>query len=200
MPNNVLATGTMSEEFKQILNEDGKLVVTDTSMNKDKNAFLTEYLTKNLYVNVSNYNEENSTCDITINGETHTIEIVYEEKISEEFKRILNEEGELPISSSSKNGVEYKINNYLTIKSEADENYRFSSYGFAYNNGVFTNINMIDENFTKATIKMLKKDGKVQEQHIVKLSYLTEQSEEFKKILNEDGKRVINAVKPDERK
>lgn len=197
MPKNVLAIGTMSEEFKQILNEDGKLVVTDTSMNEDKNAFLTEYLRKKLYGNVSNYNQENSTCDITINGETHTIEIIYDEKISEEFKKILNEEGKLPISSSSKNGVEHKINSYLTTQSQADENYSFSLDGYS-NTGVFTY--MIDENYTKATIKMRNKNGGLQEQHIVEFSYLTEKSEEFQKLLNEDGKRVINAVKPDERK
>ena len=209
IPNNVFATEEMSEQFKQILNEDGKLVVTDTTISKDKNRFLTEYLSKYssyiseayYYFEVSNYNEENSTCDITISGqvyETHTIEIIYEEKISEEFKKILNEEGKLPISSSSKNGVENKIGRSLSIK---DENYHFTSWGMVYNNdGILTNINMIDENLTKATIRMLNKDGKVLEQHIVEFSYLTEQSEEFKKILNEDGKRVINAVKPNKRK
>ena len=209
IPNNVFATEEMSEQFKQILNEDGKLVVTDTTISKDKNRFLTEYLSKYssytseayYYFEVSNYNEENSTCDITISGqvyETHTIEIIYEEKISEEFNKILNEEGKLPISSSSKNGVENKIGRSLNIN---DENYHFTPCGYGYNNdGVLTNINMIDENLTKATIRMLNKDGKVLEQHIVEFSYLTEQSEEFKKILNEDGKRVINAVKPNKRK
>ena len=209
IPNNVFATEEMSEQFKQILNEDGKLVVTDTTISKDKNRFLTEYLSKYssytseayYYFEVSNYNEENSTCDITISGqvyETHTIEIIYEEKISEEFKRILNEEGKLPISSSSKNGVGNKIDRSLNIK---DENYHFSSYGYGYtDDGILTNINMIDENLTKATIRMLNKDWKLLEQHVVELSYLTEQSEEFKKILNEDGKRVINAVKPNKRK
>lgn len=209
IPNNVFATEEMSEQFKQILNEDGKLVVTDTTISKDKNRFLTEYLSKYssytsetyYYFEVSNYNEENSTCDITISGqvhETHTIEIVYEEKISEKFKRILNEEGKLSISSSNKNGVEHKIGGSLNIN---DEVYHFTSWGYVYNNeGILTNINMIDENLTKATIRMLNKDMKLLEQHVVEFSYLTEQSEEFKRILNEDGKRVINAVKPDKRK
>lgn len=43
----------MSEEFKNILNEDGKLIVKDTTMRDNKYEVLNEYLSK---YNGTNYN------------------------------------------------------------------------------------------------------------------------------------------------
>lgn len=205
----------IGEELKTILNEEGKLVVTDTTMSEDRLAFLNDYISKyNLNgeysFGVRNYNEVDSTCDILVyrnNGcsQNNDIEIVFEEKISDDFKTILKLKDEkFQVPSSTKNGVVDKLESYFETISELNENYTFNVAAYTIINEeesteedlVYDSGSYIDENCTKATIQMRDKNWKILEQHIVELSYLTEQSEEFKKLLNKNGELVFNSVKP----
>lgn len=89
----------MSEKFKNILNEDGKLIVKDTTMRDNKYEVLNEYLSKyngtNYNFYIVNHKEDFSTCKIARsvvnNGtpEEYEIKVVFQEKVSEEFKSIL---------------------------------------------------------------------------------------------------------------
>lgn len=189
---------TMSDEFKQILNEEGKLVITDTTMAEDKTMFIWEYLQRyatDTYVfNVWEFNEENSTCNISLStgGESYWVDVVFEEQYSDDFKAILKD-GKFQIPASNKNGVSERLSSYLyTISNEK------YSYQIACNNTMEGSFPYIDENGTKATIKIVDKTNnwRVAEQHVVELSYLTEQSEEFKKELNKEGKLVFDSANP----
>jgi len=205
---NVFATDTMPDELKQILNEEGKLVITDTTMAEDKFKFIQEYVSKynvdgEYWFEVNNYNEENSTCDITVRGETYNVEIIYEEVISDEFKTILKD-GKIHIPSSTKIGVVDKINSCFYKLAESNEEYQFrvATYGVlneeesTEEDKIYDEVPYIDENCTKVTIQMRDKNWKLLEQHTVEISYLTEKSDAFKKELNKDGKLVFNSVKP----
>ncbi len=197
IPNKVLAT-EMSEEFKNILNDEGELVVTDTTMYEDKVMFLWEYLlnygTSDYSFAVNYYNEEDDTCSISIThtDETHTVPVVYEEKYSDEFKTILKD-GKIELPTSSKNFSAEWIETYL--QRLGDENYFFeiASY-YDYEKGDY--IKLINEDNTKATVVMRENGGSKSERHIIEFVKVTEQSENYKKYLNEDGKLVVNGIKP----
>lgn len=202
VPSKVLATFPegMSEKFKEILNKEGKLVVTDTNMGKDKRTFLNDYLTR---YQKSDYNfviysgnEDYSVCNIARNmftnpseNESYDIEVVYQEKYSDEFKSILKD-GKLEILSSSKNDRKPKVSNSVSILS--NDKYRF--YVVSENGQP-----LINEDCTKATIKMQENTTtfpQKSEQHVVELSWITEQSKEFKKLLNKNGELEFNSVQP----
>lgn len=191
---------TMSDEFKQILNDEGKLVVTDTTLSENKITFLKEYL-NNKY-KVSNYNEENSTCDLTFfnTNETHNIEVVYEERISDDFNSILKN-GKLQIPSSSKNGVRESIDRYLQRISEDNQKYYFGCSYYEHNEEgeeAEDETVLINKECTKVTIRMKNRETGILEQHTVEILYLTKMSENFKKKLNlnESGKLILNSTEP----
>lgn len=193
----------MSEEFKNILNEDGKLVVKDTTMRDNKYEVLNEYLSK---YNGTNYNfyivdhkEDFSTCKIArsvVNSgtpEEYEIEVVFQEKFSEEFKSILKN-GKLEIRTSNQNNMKEKISRYLRALSEKNPNYTFSISN--YYDGT-KSVDLINEDCTKVTIRMGSKSSyKTVEQHVVEVTCNSEKSEEFKNYLNKNGKIEMNAVKP----
>jgi len=207
---NVFATDTMPDELKQILNEEGKLVITDTTMAEDKLKFLNEYVNEykpdgEKKLQIKNYSEENSTCDIVISDtdKTYNVEIVYEEKISDDFKTILKD-GKVQVPSSTKNGVFDKLKSYFERISELNENDTFNVATYQILNEeesteedpIYDDVGYINENCTKVTIQMRNKSWTLLEQHTVELSYLTEKSDAFKEALNKDGKIVFNSVKP----
>ena len=191
----------MSQEFKNILNEEGKLVVKDTTMLENKLNALNEYLSK--YSNQSysfyalDYNEELSKATImrSISGgsqpEQYEIEVVYKEEFSEDFKKILKD-GKLEIRTSVQNNTKERISKSLFTLKSADYRFEISNY---YDGSKSTAL--INEECTKATIRMVRlSDGKPVEQHIVEITYNSEKSNKFKTFLNKDGKIQINGVKP----
>ena len=193
----------MSEEFKNILNEDGKLVVKDTTMRDNKYEVLNEYLSK---YNGTNYNfyivdhkEDFSTCKIArsvVNSgtpEEYEIEVVFQEKFSEEFKSVLKN-GKLEIRTSNQNNMKEKISRCLRSLSEKNPNYTFSISN--YYDGT-KSVDLINEDCTKVTIRRGSKSSyKTVEQHVVEVTCNSEKSEEFKNYLNKNGKIEMNAVKP----
>ncbi len=204
VPNKVFAAipEGMSQEFKNILNEEGQLVVKDTTMLNDKLAVVREYLSKfgdvqkySFYA--LDYDENLSKCTITRNifdsttPEQYEIEVVFEEEYSENFKSILKN-GKLEIRTSVQNNKKDKINKSLIALRNANYRFEISNY---YDGSKSTAL--INEECTKATIGMRKNsDGRLVEQHIVEIVYNPEKSNEFKAFLNKDGKIQINGVKP----
>ena len=98
----------MSEEFKSILNEEGQFVVTDTMNNDNKNWLLSDAIMR---CNTDKYNfgaiyTENSDIVTILRHDNETgnelerydIEIVYQEKFSEDFKKI-TDNGEIVITT-----------------------------------------------------------------------------------------------------
>ena len=191
---------TISEEFKQILNEEGKLVVTDTSMYEDTRVFVNNYLSKyaseayTSYFFINAYDETTSKCKIArmknnILVEEHTVDVIFQEKVSVDFNKILTN-GKFLVPSSTQSYLNDILGNYLNGISLSDEKYIYSiAIGSTGNM-------LINDEATKATIQMKNKKQNVLEQHIVDLTYLTEKSETFKKELNKDGKLVFNSVEP----
>lgn len=193
----------MSEEFKNILNEDGKLIVKDTTMRDNKYEVLNEYLSKyngtNYNFYIVNHKEDFSTCKIARsvvnNGtpEEYEIEVVFQEKVSEEFKSILKN-GKLEIRTSNQNNMKEKISRYLRALSEKNPNYTFSISN--YYDGT-KSVDLINEDCTKVTIRMGSKSSyKTVEQHVIEVTCNSEKSEVFKNYLNKNGKIEMNAVKP----
>lgn len=195
------AEAGMSDEFKQILNEEGKLVVTDTTMAENKTEFLRNYVMKyntDTYYFIASYNEDEKAyyiekCPISDGFyEIHKIELVFEEKISDDFKSILKD-GKLELPTTSKNISEEWLTRY--VSSLGNDEYYVSVAGY-YDEEKQQWVSYVNKEYTEATIVMsAKSDGK-SEQHIVELTKITKQSEEFKKLLNKDGKLEINAVVP----
>lgn len=193
----------MSEEFKNILNEDGKLVVKDTTMRDNKYEVLNEYLSKyngtNYNFYIVNHKEDFSTCKIArsvVNSgtpEEYEIEVVFQEEFSEEFKSILKN-GKLEIRTSNQNNMKEKISRCLRALSEKNPNYTFSISN--YYDGT-KSVDLINEDCTKVTIRMGSKSSSTTvEQHVVEVTCNSEKSEEFKNYLNKNGKIEMNAVKP----
>ena len=193
----------MSEEFTNILNEDGKLVVKDTTMRDNKYEVLNEYLSKyngtNYKFYIVNHKEDFSTCKIArsvVNSgtpEEYEIEVVFQEEFSEEFKSILKN-GKLEIRTSNQNNMKEKISRCLRSLSEKNPNYTFSISN--YYDGT-KSVDLINEDCTKVTIRRGSKSSyKTVEQHVVEVTCNPEKSEEFKSYLNKNGKIEMNAVKP----
>lgn len=184
----------MSEEFKNILNEEGKLVITDTSNSQNKNQvfvnIFNKYETDEYGFQAYFIDVENTKCRIqryeknpyTI-LESYDIEIKYEEKYSDEFKQI-TKDGNILITSSSLNGKEMLLLNYCNL-------FRNDNFSF--------NITDLNEDKTVGTMQMYKRDGenyKFAEQHLIKITYEEKYSDEFKKV-TKDGNITIRASRDD---
>lgn len=195
IPNNVFATDSTIEEIEELLNEEGKLVVTDSTMLENKWYFIWEYLLKygtDTYTfNLDPVDEENSIYYISILGKGgKEVEVVFAEDVySDAFKSVLKD-GKLQVPSSNKNNVAERISDYLYSVSEGNKTNQFNI------TNPMTYDAFIDEDCTKVTLRMLNEKGVVVEQHVVELSFLTKQSDEFKSVLK-DGKFVFDAAKPD---
>lgn len=87
LPMTAFATQTeMSDEFKELLNEKGELVINAVKpiTDEEKDFYMMEYMlilsNYEVYVDTSTYDEENSTADVTYWGETdetHNVKIVF---------------------------------------------------------------------------------------------------------------------------
>ena len=195
--NNVFATDSTIEEIEELLNDEGKLVITDSTMLENKWYVIWEYLLKygtdtyTFFVDEEPVDEENSIYYISIPGKGgKNVEVVFAEDVySDEFKSVLKD-GKLQVPSSNKNNVAERISDYLYSVSEENKTNQFNI------TNPMTYDAFIDEDCTKVTLRMLNEKGVVVEQHVVELSFLTKQSDEFKSVLK-DGKFVFDAAKPD---
>jgi len=126
LPKNVMATGEMTDEFKQILNEEGKIVIPNSTKNLSVD-YITSYVLNlsngNYSFNVAaSWNEQEKEwlpmvsedfSEVTItmseqnssNNEQHLVEIVYIKEKSEEFQQLLNDEGKLVFKSSKPENI-----------------------------------------------------------------------------------------------
>ena len=116
---------------------------------------------------------------------------VFAEEMSNEFKEILNEDGKFVIKSSSKNITAQNIEEYISRKT----NYKFHLATESVSEYPYWKY-LIDDDLSKGTIRLSGSMDKPQEDHVVEFVYITEKSDEFKKLLNKDGKLVINSIKP----
>ena len=77
LPNKAFAN-EMSDEYKKLLNEDGKLVIDSIKpSNEDEFISVFELLVLKDGMSYSNIANNFSSCDLTFNNETHTVEIAY---------------------------------------------------------------------------------------------------------------------------
>ncbi|MBR6505154.1 MAG: hypothetical protein IKT41_05590, partial [Clostridia bacterium] len=198
---NILYEEKYSDDFKKIFNKDNnKILITSSSLN-GKKALIDEYAkqfeTDGLIYDCKEINEDGTICTIAISGideatryqyviEQHVVNVIYEEKISDEFKNRLNENGTIIIKSSRDYDKEDLIRKYCNAISEECK--------------IYFDLDSINENATACTISMYEQDKnyntKFIEKHIVNVVYDKKMSDDFKNVLNKDGKFVINSVKP----
>lgn len=196
MPSNVFAAipDGISEEFKAILNENGEIVITDTSNVENNFELLLDVLekhsTENYKFAVYSNNEDVTLCgigkyDTETNAELEAYEIVvkYEEKYSEEFKKILDENGNFVITNTGCNGINELV--YIQCNLVSTEEYNFSPFFFENWDGTTCTIQMyeIDENYNNTLV----------EQHVVNIVKDEQFGDEFKKLLNDGNKIVITS-------
>ncbi|MGN0375420.1 MAG: hypothetical protein ACI4EN_07965 [Butyrivibrio sp.] len=198
-----------SDEFAAILNSDNKFqvpsntkdgvitLINDTLYRKDSEDYRFCVATDVDWVPLINDDFTKTTIIMEqYNGsdwvkvERHIVDLVYLTEPSDVFESILLNNGKFQVPSSTKSGVGNILTNYLNTLSDASEDYRFQiAYDDEFNY-------LIDADGTRAVIQMRDESGILLEQQSVELSYLTEKSNAYKSILNNDGKLVINAVKP----
>lgn len=192
IPNNVSAAFPegMSDDFKAILNSEGQLVVTDSSY-EDKDFFLTNYLNRfvpadsDYFFAINSHNEDYSVCNIARNvtsddtlSEAYDIEVIYQEKFGDEFKK-LTDDGEITIPSTSLGEEWILVWNHLN---------KFSSDKYS-----FDTLSYSDGEKTYYTISLQDLETcRVVEQHAVNITYNEVFSDEFKKF-SSDGKLVITS-------
>lgn len=191
------ADDSMSAEFREILNGEGKFVVTGTTMEDDV-VFeeLKKYGTDEYFFSIL-FNADAGTGSITLNyyegvheSETHTVEVVFAESFSDEFATILNDVHKFQVPSSTKDGVEELIAVKLSQMSNGSQIFDFARDLDNNNNP------LINEDCTKATIVMWDSERRRPiERHIVDLVYLTEPSDAFKTILTNGKLQVPSSVK-----
>ncbi|MBO5097043.1 MAG: hypothetical protein J6B96_01865 [Agathobacter sp.] len=191
----------MSDAFKAILNEDGKLLVTESS-GEDAQSFLSGYIARKANATsdgsysftLDEYRAEDGTCVISrIDNmdysylETYELEIVYEDVYSDAFKAIF-EDGKVVVSSYSENGADAMQSVLMGHFSKYDT--ESCSFQASY----------VNEDATECTVSMYQYDQygsmSLAEQHIVQVTYDEKYSEEFLSYLNSDGKFEMNSVLP----
>ncbi|MBE5888033.1 MAG: hypothetical protein E7283_04265 [Lachnospiraceae bacterium] len=191
----------MSDAFKAILNEDGKLLVTESS-GEDAQSFLSGYIARKANATsdgsysftLDEYRAEDGTCVISrIDNmdysclETYELEIVYEDVYSDAFKAIF-EDGKVVVSSYSENGADAMQSVLMGHFSKYDT--ESCSFQASY----------VNEDATECTVSMYQYDQygsmSLAEQHIVQVTYDEKYSEEFLGYLNSDGKFEMNSVLP----
>lgn len=190
----------MSDELKSILNEEGQLVITDTIAGDDKAVLLADeickYSTDSWFVGAFFIGDSREKATIYrwdvsagIELERFDIDVVFEEKYSEDFKEI-TENGEIIITSSNIRGKAMAVQNYCYTK-ETDEEIHFM-------------VSDMNEETGICTIRMYKRlnpddvGTKFVEQHKVKVIFEEKFSDEFNKVAK-DGKIIIQASR-DEKK
>jgi len=184
--------------LQKILNKDGNVLITSSGLSLNGKRDLIQMYCSMFYNEKNNFyvnemNEDATLCTIAMNKiensiskvvEKHLVKIIYEEKFSEEFKK-LTEDGKIVVKASRDYNKEDLIRNHC---------YAFS------NERVSFMVNDISEDCTTCTVQMNLQDEYYHttsiEKHVIKISYDKNMSEDFKKKLNKDGKFVINSVKP----
>lgn len=177
----------ISEEFKAVLNEEGKFVITDTENGNNKESLissvLNNYSTDEYKFRGYFKDAECTKCAIERYQENpyqilehYEFDVEYEEKFSDEFNKVA-ENGKMVITSSTTGSKKVMIDNYLKMAQGDGQ--------------IYFNIGNLNEEATKGTL-LRYKDGKVIEQHIVEISYEEKFSDKFKEILK-DGKIIIRA-------
>lgn len=204
----------MSNEFKAYLNEEGKLEVTYTSTNPNKEEFVREYVWstgsyhtyETYYFNVNWYNEATNICSLSridantgLEYENHEVEVVYEEVMSDRFADILTN-GKIILPSTSENMDVDWINSYLYRLGNDNYSFQLATYYVPpVNEGEYGEYKpLINEDCTEATVMCYEYATGAKECHIVQLEQITEMSEKFESYLNSDGKLEINAVIPED--
>jgi len=199
---NISYVEKFSEKFKT-MTEDGNLVIPFTN-NGEKSNLIDLYIGDNELFSYQDLNEDATKCTlymyekvedgdwIQLNVvETHIVNIVYEEKFSNEFQKFTTD-GNIVITSSTAGEKVVLIEEYCSKFSE------MHVLEFQYDD--------LNEDATKCTITMYEYEdlgeggyvGTPVESHIVNISYEEEFSDEFSALLNEDGKFVFNSIKPAE--
>ena len=188
----------MSDRFKQILNEEGKLVVTDTSHNTDMPIFLWDFLrkysTNEYFFSASSFDEETSTACLSLDNpyEYHCVEVVFEEEISDEFNKVLTN-GKLLIPNSTERVSSEHVSS--TIFNLSDENYNFGIDVY-YDIDKMEHIPLLKDDLSEATIVMRKNDSRYEERHIIKFDYLEEPTDEYIEVVGEDLTLEFNSIVP----
>lgn len=179
-----------SDEFLNIFT-DNKLVVEQTTLLDDKNQIinnnLKKYKTDDYYFEVDfnePCNEDFSKCTIVLsssNGiqERHRVDLVYQEKYSDEFEQFVNG-GKITITESSLINTDL-LNEYVSSKQK--ENYMFQ-------------LSNCNEDSSKCDAIIYNYETDVQESHVVDIIYEEKYSDEFNQFAK-DGKLVINWTKTD---
>lgn len=184
VPINVLANN-VDDEFNEILNNEGVIVIKDTSLGgkiSELSMHLEKYNndTRQFYIGVCN--EKVTLCEISLSKVgfepvTREIEIKYEEEFSEDFKRILTN-GKIKITSTTKENKGQLLNRVL--RGLQNEKYQF-------------NYEQCNSDFSKCSIRMSDLTYKFKEIHLLDVEFKEEFSDEFEKILT-DGKLKIGST------
>ena len=188
----------MSDEFKTILNEEGKLVVTDTSHETDMTMFLWNYLRKystdEYFFSVGSFDKENSIACISIDNlqELNCVDVVFEEDISDEFNKVLTN-GKLLIPNSTERVSSEHVSS--SIYNLSDENYNFGIDVY-YDIDKMEHIPLLKADLSEATIVMRKNGSLYEERHIIKFDYLEEPTDEYLEVIGEDLTLEFNSIVP----
>jgi len=189
---------SISDDFKTILNENGKILITSSSL-AGKHETLVQHCdafdNERLNFDVNYTTEDGTACTVTLwrsdneelssRVESHIVEVEYKEVISNDFKKILNADGNIVIKSSCDSGFHLLLDSYC--RQVSNDEFYFSAME-------------VSEDGTKCVIEMNKNidssNSSFVEKHVVNVVYDKNMSNDFKKVLNSDGKFVINSVKP----
>ena len=134
----------MSQEFAAYLNADGKLEVTFTASVADEEFLVREYVNgtgnfnvfEEYYFNMDldTYNEATNTCTLSrINLEdgtpleSHEVEVIFEESISETFASFLTN-GKIVLPTTSENISADWVNSYISNLSNDEYNFQILQY------------------------------------------------------------------------
>lgn len=187
-----------SDRFKQILNEEGKLVVTDTSHNTDMLTFLWDFLRKygtdEYFFSANSFDKETSTACISVENpsEYHCVEVIFEEDFSENFNKILTN-GKLIIPNSTERvGAEDVSSAVFNL---SNDEYSFN-IDVSYDPVKMEHIPLLKSDLSEATIVMRQNDTRYEERHIVKIDFLDEPTEEFIDYVGEDMTLEFNSIVP----
>lgn len=176
-----------SDLFKSILNENGKLVVPYTTLEENSKVIVGATVSMH---NGANHvfhaleNCESDKCRITLinngNAERHTVGLVFEEKYSDDFKKITTTDT-VTLNSTSYHGAEDLISNLLTSLGLSE---KYNTYNSKCN-----------ADGTKCEVVLLGNTSNYRESHVLKVKYDEKFSDEFKKAIP-GGKIVADMIKP----
>ena len=199
LPTTIFATESeMSEEFASILNADGNLEITWSCDDAGMQTILSDWVLHNKpdvngYYSVGAYNPSTKTVNLiysSTNGnvETHEVGVVVNEEFTDGFRSVL-EDGKIVLPTTSRNISYDWLSQYLYYLDDTNT--------YAFMVASYQNIPLINEDCTRATIKMYRMDGRSGvEYHTVELSRISNMSDNFKSYLDSNGNVYLNAAPP----